>query len=140
MAAVGDEKPRVEHVERLEAVVSAPSVDDGDLADEKDVQIRTERTAGEAIVAQQTAIPLTGERIPTSKLEYIVFAIFCELNPTSLLPWRDVRRTQADSRLPKQRNADWLAGRPSPPEAPVHGLPRQQQEGHYPLGRNTHVP
>lgn len=75
----GEEKPRTEH---LEAVVSAPSVDDGDLADEKDVAVRdTERTAGEAIVAQQTAIPLTGERIPTSKLEYIVFAIFCESSP-----------------------------------------------------------
>lgn len=78
MAAVGEEKPRVGHVERLEAVVSAPGVDDSDIADEKDVGVRTERTAGEAIVAQQTAIPLTGERIPTTRLEYIVFAIFCE--------------------------------------------------------------
>lgn len=63
---------------RLEAAVSAPSIDDGDLADEKDVTVRAERTAGEAVIEQQTAIPLTGERIPTSKLEYIVFAIFCE--------------------------------------------------------------
>lgn len=76
----GEEKPRTEH---LEAVVSHPSVDDTDVVDEK-VVVSTERTAGEAIVAQQTAIPLTGERIPTSKLEYIVFAIFCEF--TSLSP------------------------------------------------------
>lgn len=74
----GEDKPRTEH---LEAVVSHPSVDDTDVVDEK-VVVSTERTAGEAIVAQQTAIPLTGERIPTSKLEYIVFAIFCAYHPT----------------------------------------------------------
>lgn len=69
------EKPHTEH---LQAVVSPPDFHDGDLADEKDVAVRGQRTAGEAIIEQQTAIPLTGERIPTTKLEYILFSIFCE--------------------------------------------------------------
>ena len=36
------------------------------------------KRAGLAVIQQQHTIPVTGDRLPTTKWEYIFFCIFCE--------------------------------------------------------------
>lgn len=65
--SVGDEKnpPVAEH---LETNVSTDASGTGGL----------HKKAAIAVIKQQHTIPATGKRVPTSKLEYVLFCIFCE--------------------------------------------------------------
>lgn len=48
-----------------------------DIDADKAIRTVGHDTAGLAIIEQQTVIPQTGDRIPTSKWEYLTFLIFC---------------------------------------------------------------
>lgn len=133
MERASSEKHETQHVE---TAATNPATENVEYLDEKGdtahIDAVDHNAAGQAVIDQQTAIPLTGERIPTSKLEYITFAIFCESASQTKL--------KADIRLPEQWNTDWLTGGAAQAEAAVHGLSRQQQEGDHPLGRYEDVP
>lgn len=60
------EKTEIEHIENL--------------PDSKTAVRLGHNTVGDAIIEQKHVIPITGERIPTSKWEYIFFCVFVSLH------------------------------------------------------------
>jgi hypothetical protein len=69
---VADSKGDVEHVE-----VTHPPPVPGNAHD----------TVGLAVLEQKSIIPTTGKRIPTSKLEYWTYCIFCVSTDSYYYPW-----------------------------------------------------
>jgi hypothetical protein len=65
--SLGDEK-KAAGAEHLETTVGGDTDGTGGL----------HKKAAIAIIKQQHTIPATGKRVPTSKLEYVLFCIFCK--------------------------------------------------------------
>lgn len=69
---IGEKGNAAEHVEGLENI---------DLSDGSSENLH--KKAGIAVIRQQHTIPATGDRMTTSKWEYIFFCVFCK--PTYVL-------------------------------------------------------